>query len=155
VLAEIRPGGNGHPMWDEVRWEGRPGERSVWMVLPSGRGVPERLYRAVLTGAGPPRQFLAYVPTRGTRSAAVKYPLPFLWAYESRGTVWERYVSGSIDLSQGIGAVVGENDNQSFPDQVYLIVEHGAQPTTYKAMLLWREPAYNQQAPNRPTPMPK
>ena len=38
VLAEIRPGGNGHPMWDEVRWEGKPGARSVWMVLPSGRG---------------------------------------------------------------------------------------------------------------------
>ncbi|HME93957.1 MAG TPA: hypothetical protein VKN16_07065 [Methylomirabilota bacterium] len=155
VLAEIRPGGDGHPIWDEVRWEGKPGERSVWMVLPSGRGRPERLYRAVLKGDGPPRQFQPYVPTRGTRSAAVKYPLAFLWAYESRGTVWDRYVSGSIDLSQGIAAVVGENDNQSLPDQVYLIVEQGAQPTTYKAMLLWREPAYNQQAPSQVNPMPK
>jgi hypothetical protein len=131
VLAEIHAGGDGHPLWDEVRWDGKPGERSVWMVLPSGRGRPERLYRAVLKGDGPPRQFLAYVPTRGTRSAAVKYPLAFLWAYESRGTVWQRYVSGSIDLSQGIGAVVGENDNQSLPDTVYLIIEQGAQPTTY------------------------
>jgi hypothetical protein len=155
VLAEIHAGGDGHPLWDEVRWDGKPGERSVWMVLPSGRGRPERLYRAVLKGDGPPRQFLAYVPTRGTRSAAVKYPLAFLWAYESRGTVWQRYVSGSIDLSQGIGAVVGENDNQSLPDTVYLIIEQGAQPTTYKAMLLWREPAYNQQAPSNPAPMPK
>lgn len=155
VLADIHAGGDGHPLWDEVRWEGKPGERSVWMVLPSGRGRPERLYRAVLKGEGPPRQFLPYVPTKGTRSAAVKYPLAFLWAYESRGTVWQRYVSESLDLSEGLGAVVGENDNQSLPDTVYLIVLHGAQPTTYKAMLLWREPAYNQQAPSLVNPMPK
>jgi hypothetical protein len=155
VLAEIRPGGDGHPIWDEVRWEGKPGDRSVWMVLPSGRGRPERLERVVLKGDGPPRQFQPHVPTRGTRSAAVKYSLAFLWAYEARGTIWDRYVSGSIDLSQGIAAVVGENDNQSLPDQVYLIVEHGPQPTTYKAMLLWREPAYNQQAPSQVSPTPR
>ena len=155
VLAEIHAGGDGHPLWDEVRWEGKPGERSVWMVLPSGRGRPERLHRAVLKGEGPPRQFLPYVPTKGTRSAAVKYPLAFLSAYESRGTIWPRYLSESLDLSEGLGAVVGENENQSFPDTVYLIVVQGAQPTTYKAILLWREPAYNQQAPSLVNPMPK
>jgi hypothetical protein len=156
VLAEIRAGGDAHPLWDEVRWDGKPGERSVWVVQPSGRGRPERLYRTVLKGDGPARQFMAYIPTRGTRSAAVKYPLSFLWAYEERGTIWPRYVSGAIDLREGLGAVVGENFNQSLPDLVYLIVEQGPKPTTYKAVLLWREPAYNQQAPsNTTTPMPK
>src|SRR5258708_3580112 len=33
VLAEIKAAGDGQ-RWDEVRWEGKPGERSVWMVLP-------------------------------------------------------------------------------------------------------------------------
>jgi hypothetical protein len=46
--------------------------------------------------------------------------------------------------------VVGENVNQFFPDQVYLIVQQAAQPTTYKAVLLWRDPAYNFEAPQNP-----
>ena len=31
VLAEIKPAGEGR-RWDEVRWEGKPGERSVWIL---------------------------------------------------------------------------------------------------------------------------
>lgn len=155
VLAEIKPAGEGR-RWDEVRWEGKPGERSVWMVLPSGSGRPQQLYRTVLKGAGPMRQFLPYVPVNGSRSAAVKYPLNFLWFHEERGLIWDRYVSRSLDLSEGLGAVVGENFNQAFPDQVYLIVQHGAQPTTYKAVLLWRDPAYNFEAPRSPgNPTPR
>src|SRR5229473_1775658 len=99
VLAEIKAAGDG-TRWDEVRWEGKPGERSVWMVLPSERGL-----------------------------------------------IWDRYVSKSLDLGDGLGAVVGENFNQAFPDTVYLIVQQGAEPTTYKAVLLWRDPAYNFEAP--------
>jgi hypothetical protein len=149
VLAEIKAAGDGN-RWDEVRWEGKPGERSVWMVLPSGSGRPQQLYRVLLKGEGAMRQFMPYVPAGGSRSAAVKYPLSFLWSYEERGLIWDRYVSRSIDLGEGLGAVVGENFNQSFPDQVYLIVQHAAQPTTYKAVLLWRDPAYNFEAPRRP-----
>lgn len=147
VLAEIKAGGDGHPLWDEVRWEGKPGDRSVWFVAASGRGRPERLSRVVLKGNGPPRQFIPFIPTKGSLSAAVKYSLSFLSFYEERGTVWERYVSRGLDLREGLGALVGENDNQTFPDLVYLIVDQGAQPTTYKAVLLWRESVYNIQAP--------
>jgi hypothetical protein len=150
VLAEIKPGGDGSQRWDEVRWEGQPGERSVWVVAPSGSGRPQQLYRVVLRGDGPARQFMPYVPVNGSRSAAVKYPLAFLWSYEERGLIWDRYVSRSLDLGEGLGAVVGENSNQSFPDQAYLIVQQGAQPATYKAVLLWRDPAYNFEAPGRP-----
>jgi hypothetical protein len=146
VLAEIKPAGEGR-RWDEVRWEGKPGERSVWMVLPSGSGRPQQLYRVLLKGEGPMRQFMPYVPARGSRSAAVKYPLSFLWSYEERGLIWDRYLRQSLDLSEGLGAVVGENYNQSFPDQVYLIVQQAAEPTTYRAVLLWRDPPYNFEAP--------
>jgi hypothetical protein len=148
VLAEIKAAGDG-TRWDEVRWEGKPGERSVWMVLPSGRSLPQQLYRVVLKGDGPARQFMPYVPVNGSRSAAVKYPLAFLWFYEERGLIWDRYVSQSLDLGGGLGAVVGENSNQTFPDQAYLVVQQGAQPTTYKAVLLWRDPGYDFQAPGR------
>jgi hypothetical protein len=129
VLAEVKAAGDG-TRWDEVRWEGEPGERSVWMVLPGGSGRPQRLYRTVLKGAGAPRQFIPYVPVNGSRSAVVKYPLNFLWSYEQRGLIWDRYVSKSLDLGDGLGAVVGENFNQAFPDTVYLIVQHAAEPTT-------------------------
>jgi hypothetical protein len=155
VLAEIKPAGDGQ-RWDEVRWEGKPGERSVWMVMPSGSGRPQQLYRVLLKGDGPVRQFMPYVPVGGSRSAAVKYPLSFLWSYEERGLIWDRYLRHSLDLGEGLGAVVGENFNQSFPDQVYLIVQQAAQPTTYKAVLLWRDPAYNFEAPRSPGhPIPR
>jgi hypothetical protein len=72
-----------------------------------------------------------------------------LWSYEQRGLIWDRYVSRSVDLAEGLGAVVGENFNQAFPDQVYLIVQHAAEPTTYKAVLLWRDPEYDFEAPGR------
>jgi hypothetical protein len=147
VLAEIKPGGDGQQRWDEVRWEGQPGERSVWVVAPSGRARPQLMYRVALKGDGPLRQFLPYVPTSGYWSPAVKYPLNFLWFHEERGGLWDKYVSRTLDLSQGVGAVVGENPNQTFPDQVYLIVQQSAQPTTYKAVLLWRD-TYTLEAPN-------
>jgi hypothetical protein len=147
VLAEITPGGEGRPRWDEVRWDGKPGERSVWVIAPSGRARAHSLYRTVLKGDGPMRQFMAYVPVNGNRSQAVKYGLNFLWFYEERGGLWDRYLSRSLDLHEGLGAVVGENTNRTFPDQVYLIVQQGAQPTTYKAVLVWSESEYNFQAP--------
>ena len=152
VLAEIKPGGEGRQRWDAVRWEGQPGKRSVWVVAPSGSGRPQQLYRVVLKGDGPARQYLAYRPSNGRKAAAVKYPLSFLWFYEERGGIWDKYVSRSLELNEGLGAVVGENSNQTFPDQVYLIVQQGAQPTTYKAVLLWREPYSNFEAPNIPFP---
>jgi hypothetical protein len=146
VLAEIKAAGSEGRRWDEVTWEGRPGDRSVWVVAPSGRGRPQQMYRVVLKGDGPLRQFTPYVPTNGYKSPAVKYPLNFLWFYEERGGVWDKYVSQTMDLGQGLGAVVGENPDQMFPDQVYLIVQQGAQPTTYKAVLLWRD-AYSFEGP--------
>ncbi|HYB71501.1 MAG TPA: hypothetical protein VEH80_12545 [Candidatus Bathyarchaeia archaeon] len=156
VLAEIRHAGEGALRWDEVRWEGKPGERSVWVIAPGGRARAHSLYRAALKGDGPMRQFMAYIPVNGNRSPAVKYGLSFLWFYEERGGLWERYLSRSLDLHDGLGAVVGENSNRTFPDQVYLVVQQGAQPTTYKAVLVWRESEYNFQAPsNSPVIMPR
>ncbi len=149
VLAEIKPGGVAQPRWDDVRWEGQPGERSVWVVSPSGRSRAQSLYRMVLQGDGPARQFLPYVPTGGYKSATVKYSLPFLWFHEERGGLWERYLSGTLDLHEGLGAVVGENSNPTFPDQVYLIVQQGARPATYRAVLFWRD-AYGIEGPNAP-----
>jgi hypothetical protein len=36
IVAEIKPGGEGNRQWDEVKGDGKPGERNVWVVSPSG-----------------------------------------------------------------------------------------------------------------------
>ncbi|MBI4590129.1 MAG: hypothetical protein HY725_14950 [Candidatus Rokubacteria bacterium] len=138
VRAEVRQGGWEQELWDEVRWEGKPGEQSVWVVAATTTRTQE-LSRLALKGVGPLRQFQPYaISANSTKLGAVKVPLNFLWAEEERGRVWQKYVSRVLDLGRGIGAVVGENHNPLFADHVYLIVSQGAEPTTYKAVLVWR-----------------
>ena len=40
IQAQIARGGV-VSFWDEVRWDGRPGERSIWIVKPNGRERPQ------------------------------------------------------------------------------------------------------------------
>ena len=47
VVSGIKPGGAGSVAWDEVTWDGTPGERSVWLVSPIMRHIQE-LYNAAL-----------------------------------------------------------------------------------------------------------
>lgn len=141
------PGGDGR-VWDEVRWEGRPGEQTVWLVAPSGRNTQE-LTRLALRGSGPLRHHQPYNPAWNvTRLAAPSYPLVFLWFYEDRGTLWDRHLVRGLDLGAGIGAVVGVNDNHAFPDSVYLVVRHTPDPAVYKAVLGWRQRASDRESPS-------
>ena len=149
VVPEMKPGGDGSTLWDEIIWDGKPGERSVWLVLPIIRNIQE-VYNVALRGTGPLRNFQPFnFPINGTRAAAMSMPLNFLWAQEERGTAWDKYISRGLDLTEGIGAVVGVNTNLLFPDQVYLIVSHAEQPTTYKAVLVWRVRANDREAPSQ------
>ena len=103
VRAEVKPGGEATAQWDNVRWDGKTGERSVLVVAPSGRGRPQELYHVVLKGTGPLRHFIPYAPSgNGRKLATVRYPL---------------------------------------------VVSQAEQPTTYKAILVWREPP---EQPGRP-----
>ena len=151
VPQRVTPGGENKVLWDEIRWEGTPGEHSVWLVKASSLR-PQEVNRVALKGAGPLRQYVPYtMPVGIIKIPAVQYQLDFLWFYEERGTIWERYISRSLDLSNDIGLVVGVNFNPSFPDYVYVIVRHTAQPTAYKAVISWRERASQLQAPQSPT----
>ena len=153
MTPAIKLGGEGSVVWDEVTWDGKPGERSVWLLSPTLRHIQE-LYNVALKGTGPLRRFQPYsVPMNGTRAAVVTLPLNFLWAQEERGTAWDKYLSRSLDLTGGIGAVVGVNFNATFPDQVHLIVSQAETPTTYKAVLVWRERNLDREAPGTQNPM--
>jgi hypothetical protein len=150
VLPDVKWGGADAIAWDEIVWEGNPGEHSVWMISPSIVNYFQEVYNVALKGSGPLRNYQPYtVPMDGSRVAAMSIPLNFLWVQEERGTVWDKYVSRSLDLGNGIGAVIGANINQQFPDQLYLITRHADQPTTYKAVVVWRQRKFDRQAPGQ------
>ena len=149
-MPQIKPGGEGSTLWDEVAWDGKPGGRSVWLVSPTLWHIQE-LYNVALKAKGPLRYFQPYnFPINGTRAAAMALPLNFLWFHAERGTAWDKYISRGLDLRDGLGAVVGVNFNATFPDVVYLIVSHADQPTTYKAVLVWRQRQNDREAPGSP-----
>ncbi len=140
VRAEVRRGGVERQLWDEVRWEGNPGEVTVWVVPVVSTRNPQRLFRLALKGSGPLRLYSAHTPPprNGTKVDVARFPLNYLWFVEERGTA-PKHVSRFLDLSRGIGAVVGVNRNLSFSDQVYLVVNQGEQPSTYKVVLVWSQ----------------
>jgi hypothetical protein len=41
VHADILRGGVDAGRWDEVRWEGKPGERSIWLIKATGNNRPQ------------------------------------------------------------------------------------------------------------------
>ncbi len=144
VIAEIRPA-EGSRRWDEVVWVGNPGERSVWVIAPTTTRTQEVVHVAlhgVPVTAGESPALRHYLPYRVTGSpvpqTAVTYPLDFVRFYEDRGpALWDRYLSRSTGLGQGIAAVVGESSNPSFADWVYIVIQHPPQPSTFKAVVGW------------------
>jgi hypothetical protein len=149
VASTVTAGGEGKALWDEARWDGKPGEHSVW-VVPAGTRWTQELSRVALKGSGPLRYFQPYSPPwDGGKLPAVAFPLNFLWFHEERGTAWDKQIARRIDLDEGIAAVVGVNTNPTFSDQVYLIVSHAEQPTTYQAVLVWRQRESDRETPRR------
>jgi len=144
VIAEIKPA-EGSRRLDEVVWAGNPGERSVWVIAPTTTRTQEVVHVAlqgVPVTAGESSALRHYLPYRVTGSpgpqTAVTYPLDFVRFYEGRGpTLWDRYLSRSTGLGQGIAAIVGESSNPSFADWVYIVIQHPPQATTFKAAVAW------------------
>jgi hypothetical protein len=124
--------------WDEAVWEGKPGEKSVWVIASSATNNQE-VYQVALNGRTEGlRYFVPYKVTGNPRpEPVVAYPLVFLRFYTDRGGLWDRYLSRSVALGEGLAAVIGINDNPSFADWVYLVVEHPPKPTTFKAVIGW------------------
>lgn len=147
VAADILRGGIDTPSWDEVRWQGKPGERSIWIVKSSGNVRPQQIVRVTLKGAGPMRLFQPYTVTNGNKAAVLQLPVPLVAFHESHGNVWDKFVAKNLDLRQGIGAVVGLSDNALFPDLAYLIVDQGDTPTTFKAVITWRDRDIDREMP--------
>ena len=145
VQAPIARGGV-VSFWDEVRWEGKPGERSIWIVKPSGREDPQSVRHVVLKGTTPLTLYQPYAVACGkSRVPVMSLGIPLIAFQESRGDVWDTYVAKNLDLSHGVGAVVGVNNQAVLADLMYIIVEQGSEPTTFVVLITWG--ASNSQAP--------
>jgi hypothetical protein len=137
-------GGGEHGPWDEVR--GGPAGRADRVARAPDQPLRERI--TALKGTGPLRQFQPCRPS-GSRVDALRIPLGYLSFGEERGTLWRKDLAGRLELSRGIGVVVGLNDNVTFPDNATVIVSQAAEPVTYKVVLVWRLRDTEQQAPGR------
>ena len=137
VTAPIARGGV-VSYWDEVRWDGNPGERSIWIVKSDGRMRPQAVKHVVLGGTTPLTIFQSYSADCGKiRVPALQMPIPLMAFQERRGDIWDKYVAKSLDLSHGVGVAVGTDSNAVMPDLAYIIVEQGPQSATFEVVLSW------------------
>jgi hypothetical protein len=136
VRPEVRPA-EGAQRWDEAVWDGKPGERSLW-VIPGFRTHQQEIVHVALKGRGPLRHYLPYRIAGGWQPVPVAgLPLGFLHFHQERGALWERYLARAVAFPEGIAAVVGVNDNPTFADWLYILVEQPAEPTTFKVVVAW------------------
>jgi len=143
----VRENGNEKHRWNEVRWEGTPGEQSVW-VIASSRTRHTEVRDVALKGTGPLVRIIPHLLAPGQRATmALGIQLGFIQAHEGDPALWTRHLSPAIDLSDGLGVVVGVNSSSAFTDHVFIVVRHGPSPTTYNVVLAWRERLHEIQAP--------
>jgi len=149
VRADVKPGGEGKDRWDEVRWEGTPGEQSLWIIAPQGRR-PGALYRVAIHGRGPVRHFLPYGASSGSYALpVVRLPLNYLFSREGDADFWTRRIAPVIDLTEGIGVIAAAQDGGVDADQAYILVTQGAVPATSTAILAWRERYNDRESPGK------
>ena len=139
VTARVKLGGIRRDYWDEARWYGKPGERTVWVVTARNRR-PQEVRRIGLSEASALAQYQPVRPPLfgGAPEATVAISLSYLLHAQERSTA-AAWVDRALDPSRGIRAVVGVNDDEIFPDRVYVIVTHAVSAATYEAVLAWAE----------------
>jgi hypothetical protein len=137
IRAQIARGGV-NSYWDEVRWDGKPGERSIWIVKPNGRESPQAVNHVILKGTTPLTLYQPYSVGCGkNRVPVMQLGISLIAFQESRGDVWDKYVAKNLNMAHGIGAVVGVNNDAVLPSLVYIIIEQGPAPTTFEAVITW------------------
>jgi hypothetical protein len=138
ATARVKLGGARRDYWDEARWYGKPGERTVWVVTARTRR-PQEVRRIGLSDATAlahyrplPQPIFGAAP-----EAAVAIGLSYLLHAQDHGTVGA-WADRTLDRSRGIAAIVGVNDDVS-ADRVYLVVNHAVRAATYEAVLAWSQ----------------
>ncbi len=126
--------------WEEIRWEGKAGERTIWIVR--GEGVNYQAVVGIGLGA-PPGELRHYIPygagLAGAKLRATRIGLNFIDFWEGREDLWWRFLAPMLNLAGGIAAVVGENPNAVYADSVYVVIEPPPAPTTFDVVIGWHQ----------------
>lgn len=126
------------PFLPEFRWEGTPGTRTLWVVKSQSFHLHE-LGQLALKGTTELRQVLpSMAAVRVARSRAVGVPVNLIDFWDGRSGLWDRWLSRYVDMSDGIGVVVGIDPN-IHPDRVYLVIQQSPESRTFKVVLGWRQ----------------
>ncbi|MFQ5891115.1 MAG: hypothetical protein ACE5JR_13900 [Gemmatimonadota bacterium] len=124
--------------WSEMRWQGEPGEWSVWAITPS-RTRDTEVRDVALKGTGRLVRVIPHLVAFSQPAAkALGMALEFIEAYEGNPALWSRYLSPVLDLGDGVAVVVGVNESSPFADHVFIVVKHAPLPTTYHVVLAWK-----------------
>ena len=129
--------GGRRDFWDEVRWYGKPGERTVWVTTARNRR-PQEVRRLGLSDVAALAQFRPSPrPQFGAHAeATVSVGLSYLLHVQDNGEA-AAYVDHALDRSRGIAAVVAVSADPVFPDRIYFIVNHAVSAATYEAVVAW------------------
>jgi hypothetical protein len=149
VVGRVKLGGARHDYWDEARWYGKPGERTIWTITTRTRQAQEvrRIGLSEATALAHYRPLPQ--PLFGTTpEASVSIGLSYLLHAQNQGTVGA-WVERALDRSRGIGAIVAVSD-EVFADRVYLVVNHAASAATYEAVLAWSQRGGEREQPREP-----
>lgn len=136
--AEVPGDGQDATRWSELRWQGKPGEHSVWVIAPPTPWFTEVLDVALKGSGGLIRAIPHRIALSQASVPALGIPLQFVEAREGDPGLWARYLSSTLDLSQGVAVVVGVSSSP-FADHVFIVVSHLPTPATYSVVLAWRQ----------------
>ena len=94
------------------------------------------MWRSMVSRGVGLRYFVPYKVTQSSTEPAESFPLVFLPLPPGPWRLWTVPIPIS-GAGEGLAAVIGVNDNPTFADWVYLVVEHPPKPTTFKAVIGW------------------
>src|SRR2546429_7082980 len=123
VRADVTTGGDGKERWDEARWQGTPGERTVWVVRCQSRR-PGYLYRLAIRGRGPIRHFLPYGATSGSYQLPVgRVPLDYPFAHQEGADLSGKRLDPGLHFTASVARIAAARGGGD-ADEAYLIRTH-------------------------------
>lgn len=122
--------------WKTVRWDGKPGDRVVWIVRPATMHYAEAKRLALSGTASGLRYYIPYgVSLSPAPLRAVAYSLTLLRSGEDGAPLWDKALAGGVDMQERLAAVIGVNSVGG--DWVYLVVQQPSEPATLQAAVGW------------------
>ena len=115
--------------------------KAVAVILPASQTNPVLSPKVAVQTVNP------ITVTGQSRLPVIQVPQPLIAFSEDRGNVWNKWIAPGLDLGQGVGAVVAFSANALNSDLVYLVVQQGERPTSFRAVISWADADIDREAP--------